>query len=309
METNNAKFVEEGSICTSARPTSEFEETISPSLLDLPNDTVDVTEIPQPLLLQSDTHNFQEAETVLPDHNDENVMPLTENTMVSPSIVINEAADVFVLVPNEVQQDAQHIRRSQRTRKANISSDFVYLNEAEHNVGDDNDPISFNQAVSSARSKLWYAAMEEELHSMHKNDVWTLVPNDQQVTKVIGCKWVYKTKRDSHGQVDKHKARLVAKGFTQREGFDYNETLSPVSTKDSMRVLLALTAHFDLELHQMDVKTAFLNGDLEEDIYMAPRKKISVISEISVVRKHRNIDGNIGIISISIKITWKPRKL
>ncbi|KAM2628345.1 hypothetical protein TB2_001696 [Malus domestica] len=217
----------------------------------------------------SDAHNFQEAETVLPDHNDEKVMPPTENTVVSPSVVINEAADISVLVPNEIQQDAQHIRRSQRTRKANISSDFVYLNEAKHNVGDEDDPISFNQAVSSARSKLWYAAMEEELHSMHKNDVWTLVPNDQQVTKVIGCKWVYKTKRDSHGQVDKHKARLVAKGFTQREGFDYNETFSPVSTKDSMRVLLALTAHFDLELHQMDVKTAFLNGDLEEDIYMA----------------------------------------
>ncbi|KAM2410507.1 hypothetical protein ACFXTH_028966 [Malus domestica] len=81
-------------------------------------------------------------------------MPPTENIVVSPSIVINEAADVSVLVPNEVQQDAQHIRRSQRTRKANISSDFVYLNEAEHNVGDDDDPISFNQAVSSARSKL-----------------------------------------------------------------------------------------------------------------------------------------------------------
>ena len=161
------------------------------------------------------------------------------------------------------------MRRSQRNRKANVSSDFVYLNEAEHIVGDDDDPISFNQAVSSDRSNLWYAAMEEELHSMHKNDVWTLVPNDQLVTKVIGCKWVYKAKRDSQGQIDKHNARLVAKGFTQREGFDYNETFSPVSTKDSMRVILALTTHFDLELHQMDVKTAFLNGDLEEDIYMA----------------------------------------
>ena len=86
--------------------------------------------------------------------------------------------------------------------------------------------------------------------------------------KPIGCKWVFKTKRDSRGQVERYKARLVAKGFNQREGVNYNETFSPVSTKDSFRIIMALVAHFDLELHQMDVKTAFLNGNLFEDVYM-----------------------------------------
>ena len=86
--------------------------------------------------------------------------------------------------------------------------------------------------------------------------------------KPIGCKWVYKTKKDSQGRIKRFKARLVAKGFTQKEGTDYTETFSPVSSKDSFRIIMALTAHFDLELHHMDVKTAFLNGDLCETIYM-----------------------------------------
>ena len=74
--------------------------------------------------------------------------------------------------------------------------------------------------------------------------------------KTVGCKWVYKIKYDSKGNIEKYKARLVAKGFTKREGIDYNETFSSVSCKDSFRIIMALVAHFDLELHQMDVKTA-----------------------------------------------------
>ena len=78
----------------------------------------------------------------------------------------------------------------------------------------------------------------------------------------------FKTKRDSLGNIEIYKARLVAKGFTQQEGIDYHDTFSPVSKKDPFRIIMALVAHFDMELHQMDVKTTFLNGDLEEKIYM-----------------------------------------
>ena len=86
--------------------------------------------------------------------------------------------------------------------------------------------------------------------------------------KSVGCKWVFKTKRDCKGNIERHKAQLVAKGFNQKEGIDYTETFSPVSRKDSLRIIMALVAHYDLELHQMDVKTVFLNGDLEEEVYM-----------------------------------------
>ena len=86
--------------------------------------------------------------------------------------------------------------------------------------------------------------------------------------KPIGCKWTFKTKGNSKANVERYKARLVAKGFTQKEGIDYKETLSPVSSNGSFRIIMALVAHYDLELHQMDVKTAFLNCDIEETIYM-----------------------------------------
>ncbi|CAM8934154.1 unnamed protein product [Rhodiola kirilowii] len=109
--------------------------------------------------------------------------------------------------------------------------------------------------------------MNEEYKSMQDNDVWELVPLPDGV-RPIGSKWIFVTKRDSNGNVERYKARLVAKGFTQKEGIDYKETFSPVSSKDSFRTILELVAHFDLELHQMDVKTAFLNGDIEETIYM-----------------------------------------
>ena len=88
----------------------------------------------------------------------------------------------------------------------------------------------------------------------------------------MSCKWVYKTKCDFKENVEGYKARLVAKGFTQREGIDYNEIFSPISCKDSFRIILALVAHFDLELHQMDVKMAFLSGDPYESVYMAQPK-------------------------------------
>jgi len=105
------------------------------------------------------------------------------------------------------------------------------------------------------------------MKSMSSNEVWDLeeIPKG---AKTVGCKWVYKTKYDSRGNVEKYKARLVAKGFTQREGVDYYETFSPVSCKDSFKIIMALDAYFYLKLHQMDVKTVFLNGNLEERVYM-----------------------------------------
>ena len=121
--------------------------------------------------------------------------------------------------------------------------------------------------MGGSEPTLWYNAMKDEMNSMANNQVWDFVelPKD---AKVIGCKWVFKTKRDSSSNIERYKARLVAKGFNQQEGIDYHDIFSLVSNKDSFMIIMALVAHFDMVLHQMDVKTAFLNGDLEDKVYM-----------------------------------------
>ncbi|KAJ0899334.1 putative RNA-directed DNA polymerase [Helianthus annuus] len=169
---------------------------------------------------------------------------------------------------NQVNAEPDNpLRRSSRQRRPTNWDDYVtYLTEMD--PGKLNDPISYNEAISSDQSSEWNNnAMIDELDSMNKNDVWDLVELPNGV-KPGGCKWVFKTKLDPNGNVERYKARLVAKGYTQKEGIDYQETFSPVSRKDSLRIVMALIAHFDLKLHQMDVKTAFLNGDLDEDVYM-----------------------------------------
>lgn len=132
-----------------------------------------------------------------------------------------------------------------------------------------NEPMSYKEAMSRDDRKMWEKAAHEEMDSIHSAGTWILVPrwsiNGQHV---IGCKWVFKLKLKSDNTIDKHKARLVGKGYSQKEHIDYTETFSPVAKFSSIRALLALAAYYDLEIHQMDVKCAFLNGDIEEDIYM-----------------------------------------
>ena len=186
---------------------------------------------------------------------------------------IDGDGDVDAPIENEIPQQIEpnevvHLRRSTRQRKPTIGDEFlVYLSEDAFDIGDIVDPKSYHEAVTCPQSEKWKHAMNEEMQSMSINNVWELVELPDNC-RAIGCKWVFKTKKDANGNIERFKARLVAKGFTQKEGIDFNETFSPVSTKDSFRIIMALVAHYDLELHQMDVKTAFLNGDLIEEVYM-----------------------------------------
>ncbi|KAG5674318.1 hypothetical protein PVAND_004295 [Polypedilum vanderplanki] len=128
-------------------------------------------------------------------------------------------------------------------------------------------PTSFNEAINRADSKEWQKAMSEELESLNENKTWTLVDLPPG-KKVVKSKWVFKLKRESDGKVARYKARLVAKGFTQRYGIDYEETYSPVVRYTSVRLLMALAASKGLRIYQMDAVTAFLQGDIKEEIYM-----------------------------------------
>jgi hypothetical protein len=128
-------------------------------------------------------------------------------------------------------------------------------------------PTSFKSAMESSEASKWKEACESELQSLHKNETWDLVPLPSG-RKAISSKWVFKVKETVEGLVERYKARLVAKGFLQKYGVDFEETFAPVAKFTSIRIILSLAAHHGLMLHQMDVKTAFLNGQLDEDIYM-----------------------------------------
>ena len=153
-------------------------------------------------------------------------------------------------------------------------------------------PRTYAEAMASPQSQQWEQAMLEELASQAANHTWTLVKRPTDRT-AIGCMWVYAIKYNADGSINRFKARLVAKGCSQKEGLDYKETFAPVAKMPSLRALLAIAAAQDLELHQMDVKTAFLNGDLEEDIYMEqPPGFVAPGSQANLVRKlNRSLYG------------------
>ncbi|CAM8958482.1 unnamed protein product [Rhodiola kirilowii] len=113
--------------------------------------------------------------------------------------------------------------------------------------------------------------MQEELGEFQRNDVWDLVPRPENVN-VIGTKWIFKNKSDEQGNITRNKARLVLKAILQIEGVDFDETFAPVARLEAIRLLLALACHLKFKLFQMDVKSAFLNGVLNEEVYVAQPK-------------------------------------
>ena len=119
--------------------------------------------------------------------------------------------------------------------------------------------------------------MKEELNALTKNHTWDLVtlPHGQSM---VGCKWIYKIKTRSDGSIERYKAQLIAKGFTQEYRIDYEETFAPVACISSVCAFLAVAAASKWDLFQMDVKNAFLNGDLSEEVYMQPLLGLSIDS-------------------------------
>lgn len=129
------------------------------------------------------------------------------------------------------------------------------------------DPTTYKEAMERPDADKWKEACDEEITSIMKNETWELTELPEG-RKAIGCKWVFKVKMNPDNTIERYKSRLVAKGFNQKHGIDYDETFSPVVKFSSLRMILSIFASLDFHIHQMDVKTAFLNGDVKEDLYM-----------------------------------------
>lgn len=156
------------------------------------------------------------------------------------------------------------VRRSSRTsKKPAYLDDYIYLagEEGEHLLLLFNEePWDFKTAMEE---RVWREACKEDINSIVKNKTWDLVDLPPGV-KAIGLKWIFKIKRNADGSINKYKSRLVAKGYIQRHGIDFEEVIAPVARIETVRFLIALAASKGWEIHHLDVKTAFLNGDLKE---------------------------------------------
>jgi hypothetical protein len=151
-------------------------------------------------------------------------------------------------------------------------------------------PSPHVQALASSDVAQWRQAVDEEMASLQGNRMWDLQPLPPG-RKAVACRRVFALKRDAKGAVERYKARLVAKGFSQKPGVDYGDIWAPVSQYKTLRILLAVVATEGLHLHQLDIKTAFLNGDIEEDIYMVQPPGYHKAGDARVCRLRRALYG------------------
>jgi hypothetical protein len=183
----------------------------------------------------------------------------------------DDAAGNHTHMPND--QPNQQLRRSTRERMQSvrlneydvfpdqaITEDGELINEA---MIAELEPVTLEQALNDSK---WKAAMKEELKSIEKNNTWELMHKTVN-KRPIDVKWVFKLKMKPNGEIAKYKARLVAKGFLQKQGLDFNEVFAPVARIETIRLVVAIATYKNWSMHQLDVKSAFLNGPLDEEVY------------------------------------------
>ena len=193
-------------------------------------------------------------------------------------------------------ENIPELRRSQRLRNPPQKLTYNTLGAPDEELlavyyaAEYGEPLTLKEAMESENNESWKGAIESEMKSLHDNQTWDLTDLPPGRT-AIGSKWLFKIKKDGTGN-KRFKARLVAKGFAQKEGIDYKETFAPVIKFQSLRILLAIANNRGMFIHQLDITTAFLNGFLEEDIYMfKPEGQITPGQENKVCKLKRSLYG------------------
>ena len=210
--------------------------------------------------------------------------PATSTTAsISPSRILTETAEEEDLNEgpiryrniSDILRDAPRVEREEE-----IEEEALLIEEEE--------PTCYREAAGQAA---WEQAMKIEIEAIEKNETWSLtkLPVGH---KVIGLKWVFKLKKNSNGEIIKYKARLVAKGYTQQQGVDFDEVFAPVARLDTVRVILAVAANRGWQVDHLDVKSAFLNGELREEVYVAqPEGYVVQGKEKFVYKLHKALYG------------------
>ncbi|GAA0159622.1 transmembrane signal receptor [Lithospermum erythrorhizon] len=225
------------------------------------------------------------------DHDDE---PVDDQDNEAPAQVVDQNADQLDANEGSPVQGRATTRQGRAIRQPRWMGDYVTGEE----VSDDEvnivlgsnveDPLYFEEANLEEK---WRKAMQSEIESIERNNTWSLTTLPQG-SKKIGVKWIYKTKTDEAGNITKHKARLVAKGYSQREGVDYTEVFAPVAKMDTVRMILSIAAHKNWKIYQLDVKSAFLQGEIEEEVYVSQPPGFEVIGkEDHVYKLHKALYG------------------
>ena len=218
-------------------------------------------------IIPSEAHPEEELIISAPDQHEDNAQPEDIPSNNDNDQQEQSLRPIHPHVANEVQIERiidsinapGPLTRSRATQLANFCGHFAFVSITE--------PKKVEEAFMEPE---WIQAMQEELQQFELNNVWELVKRpDPRKHNIIGTKWIYRNKQDEHGQVVRNKARLVAQGYTQVEGIDFDETFAPVARLEAIRILLAYANHHNILLYQMDVKSAFLNGKIEEEVYVA----------------------------------------
>lgn len=196
----------------------------------------------------------------------------------TPMSTIHESSDEFSTPLSATPVSIPIESRPRRNRVKPFwqrSGDFVMMTNYAFFAGNQPNeiPLTYNDVEENEEKAEWHIAIGEEINSLLKNRTWDVVDDPGNV-KLVDSRWIFKKKINGNSYI--FKARLVAKGYMQQEGVNYVETYAPVARLQTVRILLSVGNKFDLEIHHMDVKTAFLNGDLEEDVYMKPPQGVEV---------------------------------
>jgi hypothetical protein len=232
--------------------------------------------------------------------------PTPSSAIHTPSSIAIDLSDHYVSPDSESQHSDSSLpsepRRSTRIKEANLvaSDDDMAALDAAYNESVElfvtatshGEPRSYREAVDPANpdSPLWIAAVEAELKSLQDHGTWKVVPRPEG-KRIVSCKWVWRIKTKPDGSVERYKARLVARGFTQTRGVDYNETFAPVTRLDTLRLLAATAAQREWEFRQIDIKTAYLYGELEEEVYMAVPEGLQDVPEGHVLQLIKALYG------------------